>query len=81
MSVIPDPRYPIGKFEPKENYTSEEVRQNIQRIEALPEKVEQAIGKLSHLQWDTPYREGGWTVRQVVHHMTDSHMNAYIRFK
>ena len=81
MSSSPDPRYPIGKFEPKENYSTEEVHQHIQRIETLPEKVEQAIRNLSVAQWDTPYREGGWTARQVVHHIADSHMNAYIRFK
>ncbi len=81
MSTASDPRYPIGKFEPKENYTLDEVSLNIQRIETAPEKVEKAFQGLSPAQWDTPYREGGWTARQVVHHMADSHMNAYIRFK
>lgn len=80
MSAV-DPRYPIGKFEPKENYTSEEIKQNIERIVALPAKIEKAIQGLSSSQLDTPYREGGWSVRQVVHHVSDSHMNAYIRFK
>ncbi len=81
MSTISDPRYPIGKFEPRENYTLDEIHLNIQRIEAAPEKVEKVFKGLSPAQWDTPYREGGWTARQVVHHMADSHMNAYIRFK
>jgi DinB superfamily len=76
-----DPRYPIGKFEPKESYTSDDVKTNISRIASLPEKIKKAIHGLSESQLNTPYREGGWTVRQVVHHVPDSHMNAYIRFK
>ena len=80
MSTI-DPRYPIGKFEPKESYTAEEITHHIQRIEVIPQNVDNTIRGLSPLQLDTPYREGGWTVRQVVHHIADSHMNAYIRFK
>ena len=79
--VTPDLRYPIGKFEPKEAYTPEDIRQYIQRIETLPAKLEKAILGFDPAQLDTPYREGGWTVRQVVHHVADSHMNAYIRFK
>lgn len=80
MNAI-DPRYPIGKFEPKESYTQEDIRQFIHRIAGLPTKIEKAVQGLSVSQLDTPYREGGWTVRQVVHHLADSHMNAYIRFK
>ena len=76
-----DPRYPIGKFEPKDDYSSEEVKQGIDRIGALPTRLEKAIKNLLPAQLDTPYREGGWTVRQVVHHIADSHMNAYIRVK
>lgn len=76
-----DPRYPIGTFEPKESYTTAEVSNNISRIEALPAKIAEAIHGLDASQLDTPYREGGWTVRQVVHHLPDSHMNAYIRTK
>lgn len=53
----------------------------LERIETLPAKLEQLINGLTDHQLDTPYREGGWTVRQVVHHMADSHMNAYIRTK
>ncbi len=79
--ITPDPSYPIGKFEPKENYSSEEVKQFVGRIEALPGKLESAIKGLKPAQLDTPYREGGWSVRQVVHHLADSHMNAYIRVK
>lgn len=76
-----DPRYPIDKFEAKENYSSGEMDQFIRRIAAAPEKIEKAIQGLSPSQLDTPYREGGWTVRQVVYHLADSHMNAYIRMK
>ena len=79
--TVADPRYPIGKFLSQESYTPEEIAGNIKRIEALPLKIENAISTLTSEQLDTPYREGGWTVRQVVHHVADSHMNAYIRFK
>ena len=74
-------RYPIGKFAAKESYTIEEVNNFISRIESLPKKMEKAIEGLSVAQLDTPYREGGWAVRQVVHHVADSHINAYVRVK
>lgn len=76
-----DLRYPIGKFVAGETHTKEEVTTFIQRIQSLPQKLEAAIAGLSNTQLDTPYRDGGWTVRQVVHHVADSHMNAYIRVK
>lgn len=76
-----DLQYPIGKFQPKETYTSSERNDLIQEIQLLPERVAKAIQLLDPTRLDTPYREGGWTVRQVVHHIADSHMNAYIRFK
>ena len=74
-------RYPIGKFSAKESYTPEEISTFIKTIEALPGKVESLAGNLSAKQLDTPYRPGGWTARQVLHHLPDSHMNAYIRIK
>ena len=74
-------RYPIGKFVPQEKYTAEEIKKNISRIEALPAKMEAAALNLTPAQLDTPYREGGWTLRQVLHHVPESHMNAYVRFK
>jgi len=74
-------RYPIGKFAPQESYTAQEVLANIAQIEKLPGEVEKVVNSLNAEQLDLPYREGGWTARQVVHHMADSHMNAYIRFK
>jgi hypothetical protein len=76
-----DIRYPIGKFLAQETYSAEEIIQFIKRIEELPAKLEAVAGNLSDLQLSTPYREGGWTVRQVVHHIADSHMHAYIRTK
>lgn len=74
-------RYPIGKFSPKESYTNEEIRELIQRIESVPSKIEDTFKQFSPAQLETPYRPGGWTGRQVIHHIADSHMNAYIRFK
>lgn len=74
-------RYPIGKFSSKEEYIKSELNQFISRIESLPLRLENTVAGLSASQLDTPYREGGWTVRQVVHHIADSHMNAYIRVK
>ena len=74
-------RYPIGKFAPQESYSDAEVRSNIARIERIPAEVEKLISKFTAIHWETSYREGGWTARQVVHHMADSHLNAYMRFK
>jgi hypothetical protein len=74
-------RYPIGRFTANDSYTLEEVKANIKRIELVPASIEALAGKLTVKQLDTPYREGGWTARQVLHHVSDSHMNAYIRIK
>ncbi|HEY5691687.1 MAG TPA: putative metal-dependent hydrolase [Cyclobacteriaceae bacterium] len=76
-----DERYPIGKFSPQAFYTPQEIASHIDLIEKLPELLHAEIQSLSDEQLDTPYREGGWTVRQVVHHLADSHLNAYIRLK
>jgi uncharacterized damage-inducible protein DinB len=76
-----DVHYPIGKFQSKFNYSAEDVAEFINRIETLPQKLIQAVTGLTDEQLDSPYRQGGWTVRQVVHHISDSHMNAYIRIK
>jgi hypothetical protein len=76
-----DPRYPIGKFTYQTPPTSEARQKLIDSIEQAPSGLREAIRGLSPEQLDTPYREGGWTVRQVIHHVPDSHMNAYIRFK
>ncbi len=74
-------RYPIGKLDPQENYTPEETKINIGRIESLPAKIEELAKSFSAKQLETPYREGGWTARQLLHHISDSHLNAYIRSK
>lgn len=74
-------RYPIGKFTAKDAYTTNELLHCIERIENLPREVEKLVNSMTVKQLDTAYREGGWTARQVVHHMADSHMNAYVRLK
>src|SRR5690242_21424980 len=76
-----DPRYPIGKFEQRDELTSAERRQMIDEIAATPTHMRDAIAGLTPAQLHSPYREGGWTLRQVVHHVPDSHMNAYVRWK
>jgi hypothetical protein len=76
-----DNRYPIGKFNWTGFDTPAQRAAAIDDIAALPAKMRAAVAGLSDVQLDTPYREGGWTVRQVVHHVPDSHMNSYIRFK
>jgi uncharacterized damage-inducible protein DinB len=77
-----DLRYPIGKFDRSKGPNSAEERtQLIDRMAELPEQLKQAVTGLNGKQLDTPYREGGWTVRQVVHHLADSHMSAYCRYK
>ena len=75
-----DPRYPIGKYEPKA-FSNELKEQWLLDIKFLPEELELAVNNLDEFQLNTPYREGGWQVKQLIHHMADSHMNAYIRFK
>jgi uncharacterized damage-inducible protein DinB len=76
-----DLRFPIGKFDSKIEVTPEIRQKYIQTIKDLPENVERAIADLNDEQLDTPYRPEGWTVRQTVHHVADSHLNSYCRFK
>lgn len=76
-----DLSYPIGKFHFDGPLTEEQKQKSIDDIEGAPANLRAAVKELSPKQLDTPYRPGGWTVRQVVHHVPDSHMNAYIRFK
>jgi uncharacterized damage-inducible protein DinB len=73
-----DPRYPVGKFDPA-NYPSR--GDNIAIIAELPAHLAKAVSGLNDEQLDTPYREGGWTLRQTVHHVADSHINSICRFK
>jgi hypothetical protein len=76
-----DPRYPIGKFKFDGPPGQAQRNQFIDAIDETPAALRAAIKNLSPEQIETPYRDGGWTVRQVVHHLPESHMNAYIRFK
>ena len=78
--VSEDLRYPVGKFD-KSTIGAERRAEFIQTIIDLPAKITEAVRGLDDEQLDTPYRPGGWTVRQTVHHVADSHMNSYIRFK
>lgn len=75
-----DLRYPIGKYETKP-FSDAQKEEWLRTIRFLPEALENAILNLDEEQLQTPYREGGWTVHQVVHHVADSHINAYCRFK
>ncbi len=76
-----DLRFPIGNFKPSGDFDPADRTQHIETIRLLPAKMRAAVAGLSEAQIDTPYREGGWTVRQVVHHVADSHINSYVRFK
>jgi uncharacterized damage-inducible protein DinB len=76
-----DPRYPTGRFVPPDTPTSESRTRAIDTIAETPAKLREAVGGLDEDQLDTPYRADGWTLRQVVHHVPDSHLNAYIRTK
>jgi hypothetical protein len=76
-----DPRYPIGKYSYERALSSEQRTSLIDEIAAAPAALRAAVKGLSSEQIETPYRDGGWTVRQVVHHVPESHMNAFVRFK
>jgi uncharacterized damage-inducible protein DinB len=76
-----DPRYPIGKFSFEGTLTEQQKAKFLDDIEQAPAQLAAAVHGLSDKQLDTPYRDGGWTVRQVVHHVPDSHLNSYLRFK
>jgi hypothetical protein len=79
--MMSDPRFPIGKFVFEGPLTESQRTTAVADIEHTPVNLRAAVHGLSAQQMDTPYRDGGWTVRQLVHHVPDSHMNAYIRFK
>ena len=76
-----DLRYPIGKFHYTGPLTDEQRQASLSEIARTPASLRAAVKGLSDSQLDTPYRPGGWTVRQVVHHLPDSHLNSYVRFK
>ena len=75
-----DPRYPIGKYI-EQPFSEKALQERLLDIRSLPQLLEHSITNLDEAQLDTPYREGGWTVKQLVHHVADSHLNAYTRFK
>jgi len=77
----PDARYPIGRFRVEGEITPDLRREWIGKVAAMPARFRVAVEGLTPEQLDTPYREGGWTVRQLVHHLPDSHVNAYVRVK
>jgi uncharacterized damage-inducible protein DinB len=81
MTDLNELRYPIGRFSPPAGSLPDLRAAHIQTVRLLPERLRAAVSGLSNAQLDTPYREGGWTVRQVVHHLADSHANAFIRCK
>jgi uncharacterized damage-inducible protein DinB len=76
-----DLRYPVGKFKYDGPPSEEQKNAFLNDVAATPANLRAAVKGLSEAQFDTPYRPGGWTVRQVVHHVPDSHMNSYVRFK
>lgn len=74
-------RYPIGKFTAPETYSKEYLANKIADIASFPERLKNEVIHLTDEQLETPYRNGGWTIRQVIHHCADSHMNCFIRIK
>ena len=74
-------KYPIGKFIAPELYTKKYIATKIEEIATFPERLKKETQHLNTEQLDTPYRPGGWTIRQVIHHCAESHMNCYIRIK
>ena len=81
MTDLDDLRYPIGRFRPPAAPRADRRPGQINTLRQLPEQLGTAVNGLNPSQLDTPYRDGGWTVRQLVHHLADSHMNSYVRFK
>jgi hypothetical protein len=77
----PDLRYPVGRYQPPASITAEHRQEWIDTLAHTPAKLRSAVKELAGEQLDTPYRPGGWTIRQVVHHFPDSHMNSYMRFR
>jgi len=81
LRAMEDPRYPIGRFGPPQPISLARIQEAIEVIATCPSGVRAAVAGLDDAQLDTNYRDGGWTVRQVVHHLADSHMNAYARMR
>jgi hypothetical protein len=81
MSELEDLRYPVGRFKAPASFEPTARAEQISILRQLPSTLQAAVSGLNHTQLDTPYRDGGWTVRQLVHHIADSHANAYVRTK
>ena len=81
MGTTDDLRYPIGRFEFDGEVSERQRREWIAAIAETPARLREAVKGLSEQQLDTPYRPGGWTLRQVVHHLPDSHLNSYVRYR
>ena len=81
MTPLDDLRYPVGRFKAAGPYSALQRREHIATLRDLPARLGAAVEGLDDAQLETPYREEGWTVRQVVHHVADSHMNSYVRCK
>lgn len=79
--AVHDPRYPIGRFTVPDPISAEDLRFAVLAIAELPEQIREAVRGLDDEQLNAPYREGGWTVRQLVHHVADSHMIAFVRLR
>ncbi len=77
----PGLRYPIGPFQSPEHITAQDRVLFLRELSECPGRMREVVSGLTDAQLDTPYRPGGWTIRQVVHHVPDSHMNCYVRFK
>ncbi|MCA6066357.1 putative metal-dependent hydrolase [Chryseobacterium sp. RG1] len=81
MNNIDQKRFPIGEFLQPENITREQLTDAIDTISDFPKRLKKLVENMSDEQLDTPYREGGWTIRQVINHLADSHINSFTRFK
>jgi uncharacterized damage-inducible protein DinB len=81
MATMTDFQYPIGKFATRAEYSDQDRNGFLLNLEQLPSLLRAAVAGLNETQLETPYRDGGWTLRQVVHHVSDSHLQGYIRFK
>src|SRR5690349_14958666 len=81
LSMTTDLQYPVGRFTYHQPYSEAERKELIRQIEQAPAEMVQAFQELPEGGLDKPYRPGGWTARQVIHHVPESHMNSYLRFK
>jgi uncharacterized damage-inducible protein DinB len=81
VDAVEEARFPIGDFAIDPDFTPAKRRRWLQQMRETPQRLAAAVSGLDEEQLDTPYREGGWTPRQVVHHLTDAHINGFVRFK